>query len=593
MNTPELEHFRHSLTAGRCNMVLNLLPDDLRAACASSSAALPLDPLLNALDQLSHAEPCLLTWDSALLRLLSKQLALNSIPADAIGVCIFTDQLFAHMLRDELVDKHNTEGLWQLKALFAAEALRNGLGDHNRLLPLFDTLAAMLMGWWPGNDLLDQPQRRNFLLDTSRRLRALSCDDDHGLKQLHQEIKNQWQKEQEKNAKLIQRILDAEIGRMKLQSCEIQIADLLNANYQKNTLPPAVIEYLQGPWHNLLLRILLHKEEAPHFELAWKRAAQLTRLLILSIQPGAHLKDSFSKYEKVPDELQTLLSDMQCNEAEKEQASQLFMHCQQDLFRNKTEHYCAAPLIEKGRFFNDNTLQVSAHLKNKIAQLTVGDWFLYHDAADSKQLLQLVHIETSLHQLLLVGVDPRLRLLRSAEDIAFQLSSGLLNRIERQGFFNRHFDDCTQALWQRIHQQQARLALKKAEDDQQQLTRQREAQQHALEEKIRVVQTLRKQYQTENQALEELRKQTKTMVTMLNLGAWISIRQADNTELRARLAVRIASSNKLIFVSREGLRMAEYTSQELIEKIMSGDIELINQGEDFNRTLSHVIGRLT
>lgn len=593
MNSPELEQFRQTLKAGRCSVLLTLLPDDLRSACASSSAALPLDQRLSALAQLSRAEPCLLTSDSSLLHVLSKHLALKTLSADTLGSCIFTDQLFAHMMSDDLLDKHTSEGLWQLKALFAAESLRNGLGDRNRLLPLFDTLAAMLMGWWPDNSLLDFSQRHNFLLETSRRLRALSFDDDNGFKQLAQEIENQWQKEQEKNAKLIQRIMDAEIGRMKLQHCEIQIADLLNANCQQNTLPPAFIEYLHGPWHTLLLRILLHKESSSHFELLWKRAAQLTRLLILSIQPGAHLKDSFSKYEKVPDELFSLLIDMQCSEAEKEQASQLFMRCQQDLFKNNTEHYCAVPLIEKGRFFNDRTLQVSAHLKNKMAQLKPGDWYFYRASNDLRQLLQLAHIESSVNQLLFVGVDPRLRSLRSAEDVAFQLSSGLLTRIERQEFFSRHFNACTQALWQNISQQQARLALKKTEDSQQQLVRQREEQQRALEEKIAVVKTLRKQYQAESQAFEELRKQTKTMVTMLSLGAWISIRQADKTELRARLAVRMVSSNKLIFVNREGLRIAEYTSQELIDKIMSGDIEIINQGEDFNRTLSHVIGRLT
>ncbi|HEX4975455.1 MAG TPA: DUF1631 family protein [Pseudomonadales bacterium] len=591
MNSPELENFRQTLKTGHCSLMQRLLPDDLQSACASANQS--LDLALNILEQLSRSEPCLLSSDSALLRLMGKQIALKSLSTETLASCLFTDQLFAHMARDDLLDKHTSAGLWQLKALFAAEALRNGLGDANRLLPLFDTLAAMLMGWWSDNTQLDCSQRHIFLLDISRRLRALSFENDEGLTQLTREVENQWLKEQEKNTKLVQRVIDAEIGRMKLHSCEIQIADLLNANCQQNTLAPAFIDYLQGPWHNLLLRILLHKGESPQYEIFWKRAAQLTRQLILSIQPGAHLKDSFSKYEKVPDELFALLSDLHCSEAEKTQASQLYLRCQQDLFKNNTEHYCAAPLIEKGRFFNDNTLQVSAHLKNKIVHLTVGDWFFYKKTNESRQLLQLVHNDTSSGQLLFVGVDPRLRELRSAEDVAFQLSSGLLIRIERQGFFSRHFENCTQTLWQRISQQQARLALKKAEETQQQQAQQRETQQRALEEKILLVRSLRQQYQVESKALEELRKQTKTMVTMLNLGAWISIRQADNTELRARLAVHITSSNKLIFVNREGLRIAEYTSQELIDKILSNEVEIINQGEDFNRTLSHVIGRLT
>jgi len=262
------------------------------------------------------------------------------------------------------------------------------------------------------------------------------------------------------------------------------------------------------------------------------------------------------------------------------------------MFKGNIAHYVAVPLIEKGRYFNDSHLNVSAHLKNKITQLQIGDCFVYQAEHMPKQLLQLAHHETALGHMLFVGVDTSLRSMRSVDDVAFQLSTGLLTKVKRGEFFNRHFNASVQFCWRVVTRQQELITLKQAEETQQKTAKQHEEQQQALQEKILLVRSLKEQYQKENKTREELRKQAKSMVTMLNLGAWITIHRTDNDSVRAKLAVRMTSSNKLIFVDRSGLRIAEYSTQELLEKIICGEVEVINQGEDFNRTLSHVVGRL-
>lgn len=564
---------------------------------ADSSANVVEDAHVCALLGAIQCEPTYLqTAEHSLLTLLQlKQVFLADLAPASAGKLVFVDQLFKRMMNDPLLDRTVAQGLWPLKTVVARLFLQQNLFDSSLSLPLItliDTTALMLMGWWPKCPELNCTQRCALVLKNTQHILQHSSDDTSALVHLGTALQQQWQKEQEKNAKIIRRVIDAEVGRMKLHHSELQIADLYNANCLHLSLPPVLIEFLHGPWHNVLLRILLQKQQSPEQLMLWKRAAQLTRLMILSVQTDAHLKKVFTKFETLSDDIQSLLTQSQCSETEIEFALNTIIHCQQDMFKGNIAHYVAVPLIEKGRYFNDSHLNVSAHLKNKITQLQIGDCFVYQAEHTPKQLLQLAHHETALGHMLFVGVDTSLRSMRSVDDVAFQLSTGLLTKVRRDGFFNRHFNANVEFCWRVVTRQQELITLKQAEETQQKTAKQHEEQQQALHEKILLVRSLKEQYQKENKTREELRKQAKSMVTMLNLGAWITIHRTDSDSVRAKLAVRMTSSNKLIFVDRSGLRIAEYSTQELIEKIICGEVDVINQGEDFNRTLSHVVGRL-
>jgi len=593
----DLDAFQQRIRTGECSELLCMLPAGSFGTAAGASAKVMEDAQVCALLSAIQCEPTYLqTAEHSLLTLLqSKQVFLADLAPASAGKLVFVDQLFKRMMNDPLLDRTVAQGLWPLKTVVARLFLQQNLFDSSLSLPLItliDTTALMLMGWWPECSELNCTQRCALVLKNTQHILQHSADDTSALVHLGNTLQQQWQKEQEKNAKIIRRVIDAEVGRMKLHHSELQIADLYNANCLHLSLPPVLIEFLHGPWHNVLLRILLQKQQSPEQMMLWKRAAQLTRLMIISVQAEAHLKKVFTKFETLSDDIQSLLTQAQCGKTEIEFALNTIIHCQQDMFKGNIAHYIAAPLIEKGRYFNDSHLNVSAHLKNKITQLQIGDCFVYQAEHMPKQLLQLAHHETALGHMLFVGVDTSLRSMRSVDDVAFQLSTGLLTKVKRGEFFNRHFNASVQFCWRVVTRQQELITLKQAEETQQKTAKQHEEQQQALQEKILLVRSLKEQYQKENKTREELRKQAKSMVTMLNLGAWITIHRTDNDSVRAKLAVRMTSSNKLIFVDRSGLRIAEYSTQELLEKIICGEVEVINQGEDFNRTLSHVVGRL-
>lgn len=597
MTLTDLDTFRQNILTGECESLLCMLATDSPTTQARPSAdIIDNSHLCSVLKALQHDASYLHAPEQSLIAALqSKRLAVNdSAPASA-GKLIFVDQLFKRMMNDPLLDRTVAQGLWPLKIIMARLFLQPNLFDSplwSSFITLVDTTTLMLMGWWPECSELDCAQRCALVLKNTQYILQHSADDTSALVHLSDTLQQQWQKEQDKNTKIIRRIIDAEVGRMRLHHSELKIADLYNANCLQMTLPPLLIDFLHGPWHNILLRILLQKQQSPEQPMLWKRAAQLTRLMILSVQPEAHLKKVFIKIETLIDDIQFLLTQSQCSETEIETALNTIIHCQQDMFKGNIAHYVTVPLIEKGRYFNDSHLSVSAHLKNKISQLQIGDCFIYQAGHTPKQLLQLVHHEAALGHMLFIGVDPGLRSMRSVDEVAFQLSAGLLSKIKRELFFDRHFNASVQFCWRVVTRQQELITLKQAEEEQQKTTKQHEEQQLALQEKILLVRSLKELYQEENQTREELRKQARSMVAMLNLGAWITIHRTDNDSVRAKLAVRMTSSNKLIFVDRNGLRIAEYNSQELVEKIICGEVEVINQGEDFNRTLSHVVSRL-
>ena len=87
-----------------------------------------------------------------------------------------------------------------------------------------------------------------------------------------------------------------------------------------------------------------------------------------------------------------------------------------------------------------------------------------------------------------------------------------------------------------------------------------------------------------------------TQVTNCKLGAWVSVKQhddsLDNKVQRFKLVVKFAASNKYIFVDKLGVKKLEYTEAALVEGVMNKDIEILSDGVEFEESLERVVSRL-
>lgn len=80
-------------------------------------------------------------------------------------------------------------------------------------------------------------------------------------------------------------------------------------------------------------------------------------------------------------------------------------------------------------------------------------------------------------------------------------------------------------------------------------------------------------------------------VDALQVGSWIELREADRNT-RCKLAARIPTVGKLIFVNRSGVKVAEFTRPGMAVALRRGSVKLLDDAALFDRALEAVISNL-
>jgi hypothetical protein len=89
----------------------------------------------------------------------------------------------------------------------------------------------------------------------------------------------------------------------------------------------------------------------------------------------------------------------------------------------------------------------------------------------------------------------------------------------------------------------------------------------------------------------EISDESRQVIDKLNAGNWLELKLNDKF-VRCKLAARIVSSDKFIFVNRSGNKVAEYLSDELAVAYQLGNIKLLDGDALFDRALESVISSL-
>ena len=92
---------------------------------------------------------------------------------------------------------------------------------------------------------------------------------------------------------------------------------------------------------------------------------------------------------------------------------------------------------------------------------------------------------------------------------------------------------------------------------------------------------------------EQQEREAGQQVDSISLGGWIGVVSASEEEpLRLKLAVKIAASNKFVFVDRLGLNRTEFRYDDLVAGIVEGRVRVLGKAAEFDDTLSRVVGRI-
>ncbi|NWO04919.1 MAG: DUF1631 family protein [Alteromonadaceae bacterium] len=139
-------------------------------------------------------------------------------------------------------------------------------------------------------------------------------------------------------------------------------------------------------------------------------------------------------------------------------------------------------------------------------------------------------------------------------------------------------------------------ALRRQKQEAEEQRRQAEARRQAeqAEQQARAEQQrLEDEQAREAEQRRQQEQEVGELVDGLGLGGWIAVARESGAEpVRLKLAVKIAASNKFVFVDRLGLNRTEYRFDELVAGIIDGTVRLLGKAAEFDDTLSRVVGRI-
>lgn len=528
------------------------------------------------------------------------------------------------------------ESSWHPHAALAANAVALRLtqifpDDINDIThpywQLLDRLHTLLIGYQPE---LGKAGTR-YLDDLAEKLTAMVAGD---WASAAAAVAGLCTQEQTRQQRIEQRLIDSADGQLRSQRARQQATQLLNRCMAGKKVAAHIVAWLQGEWFGELQWCLLHHGDSGS---AWQRRADITLALIASLQPpnedNGGRQALYAEVPRVSAELRELLSERAVSVAAMEEV----------LGRIEQQHL----LLLKGQILNPPAfkllaadtawyadISLSREMRTRIETVQRGHWFVLRED-DGERRVKLILKQDEAGQLLFVNQLGIKALQVSVEEFAYrlaaemavplpQLSGGRQALLATLALFAEHQRKAAahqHSAEQARREEEAALEQRRAEVREriEQEARQRamarakavaeaqalaaaEAQAAALaaaqaaaaEQEARERESARRREVVGQQIVDDSQRQrqARQQAMMLAIGHWLELHDEKGHLQRLKLAVKLQTSGKLIFVDREGIRRAEFSHEQLVNGLLEGSARIPAQGPQFEDTLARVVNGL-
>lgn len=431
----------------------------------------------------------------------------------------------------------------------------------------------------------------------------------------------QWQQEQNRLQRLEQRLIDSERGLLRSRRAQQQAARVLNRALAGKRLSAAMLAYMHDEWYRELQWCLLQFGEE---SAEWQRRADLTARLVDSLQvPGEDSEQRQQLYALIPDisaELRAVLSTHAPEQAVLEQQLALIERHHLALLKGRPLQADACTLIANDDPWADATTSVSRDLLRQVAALELGTWFLLRDN-DGESRIKLVLKMDDTAQLLFVNRVGVKAQQKTFEEFAYLLALDVVAALPAADHARAALRQLLGQLLQRGAQRQRVRSEEENREKEEQLRaaeetqRRRAAKEKAIAEaaalaaaqvqaaaqaQLEADQRAREQEQLRRHALqqelagnaEQRSRNARQSATLLAMGSWVELYDEVGGAQRLKLAVKLPSSGKLIFVDREGIRRAEFERDVFAAKLVEGSARVLDAGPQFEDSLARVVGSM-
>jgi hypothetical protein len=469
--------------------------------------------------------------------------------------------------------------------------------EHS-ILTVLDEVVGAAIGW-----SADQGRAAEKVLDEIDAVIAGLKEEAADFEKIETGFRVFIEKEQSRITKLEDRLTASESGLIRSRRGRAMAAEMINKFMEGRLLTAGIAAFLKGPWYESMQ--LLAITEGVDGE-NWIRAAKLTETLVWTYQPlKAEKPDDKQRLyriiEHLPSEIHDLLLVL---EHQGDSAEAALAEIESDhiaVISGQELEYAAFDLIKTEEDESRGKPAVSRILLRKVTALEPGQWIIY-ETEDKRARVKLLLKLADVRQMLFTNRNGMKALDITFDELAYLMSSGVIKPLNHFDIFSTTFSAFYQGLIE-AHQRKMvedeaaqhraeeaetarQKALEEAEDAEK--ARHAEEQRRQEEEKQdRLGRAMTEAAKPENQ--QQVAEVTE-IVERLNTGAWLKLPGPDSGLIEGKLAVRVGK--KLIFVSGTGTKMGDYTVEQLVTLLVTGEAEIADAGVEFEDTLAQVVSKL-
>lgn len=606
-----------------------LLHITLADAALTGGSGRPSETLLAVLTALQRAPLPKPAWNATQLidTLRAQQLAPDS---HAVAAIRFADTLLTQLLRHSLLDESIRAQLQRLyvplvKALLVDES--QYVTPVGAIARLIDSVCESAAGWFGGLGRGGEQyllQLADIVEQVLQRFEA----DDRTLPVVVDAFTDSIVRENERVARLEKRVCETEVGSLRARRAQILVTDLFNEKIAGKILPKGVADLLGTAFLEQMRLFLI--QEGPQAEL-WKRWQKLLETLVWSLQPKTQAADKQKLYSLIPSISSELEKAMHAIERQAGALAPLLTAIEAahiDVMKGQLSNAIAVEPLDAGFGIAGVRTMVSRSLLEQAEAYTEGQWFMYKNEQEQVVRCKLALKLPDMDQLLFVNRMGQKVMQKGVEDFAYCLSAKLARPLNAQPLYQRMAHKVMQDLaaqfaergrlvreTERKLQREARAEAEKAQREQAEreaeaqkraaaaakaraeadaLAVAREKAEHDAAQQAQLMAQAEARVRAEQDALyrDDRVRMAKLSLDSLSIGAWVRLPGASGELVHGKLAVKMRSSGRFIFVDRIGIKVAEYKRDELVEMLVERRADIVEQSDQFEDRLAKIVGSM-
>lgn len=555
---------------------------------ATGSNSLSTDELISRCKQLATSNPLQLE------QRLNIDKDTSAINASQHALWKFNEKLYQYYQINTGFEASINQDLPNLLVIFFTEALRTPqwfIDDKHPLVTLLTQLQSITIGWQDDNSRASSQRKEQIISALHAFIEYWQTTDEIST---NNPFSDWFHKQQEKSKKLERRLCDIEIGLVKAKRCQELSIKLLNDKMLDKQLPLELVEFLQGHWQQSIQLQLINSDNIPA---EYQRLKKFTENFIWGFQPKNDDDEASSQriyhfFDTLPELLKKELVSINHNQENLENILSKIEQQQLKVLKNQTLDYVSFSPLTQTNTLKDGKAKISRTLYKQVNQLNEGSWLIKKTSNNETQRLKLILKTKDPRELLFCDYKSTKQASMDIESFCYQFARQQFKTLNTNTTIKTLGNQILEKLSTHQSEKSRKLQLKQQALDKQLEQQRLQAKQKALEEAKRIEQLQAEQKQQREQENKRLLAEQKLAqinaeqeLNRLKVGGIVIF--SDNS--RGKLAAKIQSRDKYIFVNDYGIKSHTLYHQQLIDELANKRITIHSLGNDFEDTLSKVV----